>query len=137
MSAVLDALKLPQGRLRTFLLLALSAFFVGAGANHFRDPDFYRVMMPPYLPAHGLLIAASGVLEILGGIAVLVPRVRRWAGLGLAGLLVAVLPANVHLALNPELFPQLPAFALVARLPLQLVLIAWAVWATSEEPTGD
>jgi uncharacterized membrane protein len=72
----------------------------------------------------------SGVLEVLGGLAVLVPGIRGLAGWGLIFLLVAVYPANVHMALHPELFPSMSTFALYARLPLQLVFIAWAYWAT-------
>lgn len=121
---------LPRSRLRAAALLALSLFFVAAGVNHFASPDFYVAIMPPYLPAPLALVQASGVLEILGGLAVLAPRLRPLAGWGLVGLLVAVFPANLHMALHPELFPDAPAWLLLARLPLQAVFIAWAWWAT-------
>jgi hypothetical protein len=39
----------------------LAVFFVFAGANHFRNPDFYLAMMPPYLPWHVPLVYLSGV----------------------------------------------------------------------------
>jgi uncharacterized membrane protein len=123
-------LQLPQSVPRRLALLALAVFFVGAGVNHFANPDFYVRIMPPYLPAHLELVYLSGVLEVLGGLAVLVPGIRSLAGWGLIFLLVAVYPANVHMALHPELFPSLSTFALYARLPLQLVFIAWAYWAT-------
>ncbi len=123
-------LQLPDHRGKRFALLSLAVFFVVAGVNHFRDPDFYLAMMPPYLPAHQSLVAASGLFEIVGGLAVLIPRVRSVAGWGLALLLVSVFPANLHMATNPELFPAVPTLALYARLPLQLALIAWAIWAT-------
>ena len=45
-------------------------------------------------------------------------------------LLVAVFPANVHMALHPEEFPRFPPALLWARLPLQGVLVAWAYWFT-------
>jgi uncharacterized membrane protein len=111
----------------------LGALFVAAGVVHFVKPDFYLKMMPPYLPWHRELVFASGVFEIVGGVALLVPRLRRVAAWGLIVLLVAVFPANVHMALNPELFPGIPAVALWARLPLQLALIAWAHWFTRPE----
>jgi uncharacterized membrane protein len=123
-------LQLPQSVPRRLALLALAVFFVGAGVNHFANPDFYVRIMPPYLPAHLELVNLSGVLEVLGGLAVLVPGIRGLAGWGLIYLLVAVYPANVHMALHPELFPSMSTFALYARLPLQLVFIAWAYWAT-------
>jgi len=129
----MNALQLPESRARRYALLALAPFFVLAGINHFRDPAFYLAMMPPYLPAHGLLVAVSGVLEIVGGVGVLVPGLRQRVGWGLAALLVGVFPANLHVALNPELLPGLSAAALWTRLPVQLLLIAWCLWATRVE----
>ena len=123
-------LRLPLQLARKLALLGLSAFFVVAGANHFVNPDFYLAIMPPYLPAHLELVYVSGVFEILGGIGVLVPAVRALAGWGLVLLLVAVFPANLHMALHPELFYDLPTFALYLRLPLQVLFVAWAYWST-------
>jgi len=110
--------------------VVLGLLFIAAGANHFLNPGFYLRIMPTWLPAHRELVALSGALEILGGLGVFVAPVRSWAGWGLILLLVAVFPANLHMALNPELFPELPQGALWARLPLQGVLIIWAWWAT-------
>lgn len=123
-------LQLPQRRSRCIALLLLAVFFVVAGANHFVNPDFYVRIMPPYLPAHLELVYLSGIFEVLGGIGVLLPRLRSLAGWGLVLLLLAVYPANLHMALHPELFPGMSIAALYARLPLQLVFIAWAYWAT-------
>jgi uncharacterized membrane protein len=89
--------------------------------------------MPPYLPAHRDLVALSGAFEVLGGLGVLPRATRAAAGWGLMALLVAVYPANLHMALHPERFPSLPVVALYARLPLQFVFIAWAYWATRPE----
>jgi uncharacterized membrane protein len=129
-------LKLPARLPKRFGLLGLSFFFVFAGANHFLDPDFYVPMMPPYLPAHLELVYLSGLLESLAGVAVLVPSLRARAGWALVWLLVAIFPANVHMALNPDLFPGVSTAALYARLPLQIPLIAWAYWATRPDRTG-
>jgi uncharacterized membrane protein len=122
--------RLPFRRTKRLALLALSAFFVLAGLNHFANPGFYVRIMPPWLPAHLELVQLSGLFEILGGVAVLVPALRGPAGWGLVLLLVAVFPANLHMALHPELFPEVSALALYARLPLQVLFIAWAHWAT-------
>lgn len=123
-------LNLPLRLRRRIALVGLSLVFVAAGVNHFVNPDFYVQIMPPYLPAHLELVYLSGVFEILGGVAVLVPGIRGAAGWGLVLLLVAIFPANLHMALNPDLFPGLSPAALYARLPLQAFLIAWAYWAT-------
>ncbi len=126
-------LQLPKRLGRRFALLGLGAFFVVAGANHFVNSDFYVGIMPPYLPAHLALVNVSGVFEILGGVLVLALRVRALAGWGVVVLLLAIFPANVHMALSPELFPDTSAFALYARLPFQALFIAWAYWATRPE----
>lgn len=115
--------------LRVVLRWLLGGLLVAAGVNHFLDPDFYVRIMPPYLPWHRELVFVSGVCEVMLGVLVLVPRMRRFAGWGLIALFVAVFPANVHMALHPEQFPNIPPAALVARLPFQAVFILWAYWA--------
>ncbi len=111
--------------------LALSAFFVGAGVNHFRNPRFYEAIVPPSLKDDaGLIVQASGVAELIGGVAVLVPATRRLSGLWLIALLAAVFPANLYMAREPEQFKKIPRWALYARLPLQPLAMLWAWKAT-------
>jgi uncharacterized membrane protein len=125
-------LDLPRGRGRRAALVLLSIFFVAAGVSHFLNPDFYVAIMPPWLPAHRLLVDVSGVFEILGGLGVLLPATRSAAGWGLIALLIAVFPANLYMAINPDEFVArgMPRWSLYARLPFQLVFIAWAYCAT-------
>ncbi len=99
--------------------------FVIAGTLHFAIPKVYRRIMPPYIPAPEAMVYASGVAEIVGGAGLLHPRLRTPAGWWLIATLVAVFPANVHMALHPDDYPQIPGAALWARLPLQGVFIAW------------
>jgi uncharacterized membrane protein len=114
---------------RLVALLVLGFFFIVAGTNHFVHPGTYVRIVPPWLPAHALLVQISGVCEILGGVGVLIPKTRRWSGVGLIALLVAVFPANVQMAQHPELYRDIAApAALYARLPLQFALIAWVWW---------
>jgi uncharacterized membrane protein len=109
---------------------ALAAFFVGAGAMHFIRPREYEAIMPDYLPAHRELVAASGVAEIAGGLGALHPRTRRPAGWWLVATLLAVFPANVHMAVHPERYRRIPPALLYARLPVQVLFMAWALRAT-------
>ena len=104
--------------------------FILAGLNHFRDPAFYINIMPPYLPWHRELVAISGVAEVALGVMMLFRRWAVTAGWGLIALLVSVFPANLHMAMHPELYPSIAPIALWLRLPLQGVLIAWAFWYT-------
>jgi uncharacterized membrane protein len=102
--------------------------FVVTGALHFLIPDKFERLVPSYLPAHRTLVYASGVAEIAGGAGLMHPRSRRCAGWWLIATLVAVFPANVNMALHPEAFgARTPErkLGLLARLPLQLVFIAW------------
>lgn len=115
-------------------LIAMGALYVAAGVNHFVMSRLYLSIVPPYIPHPQAMVWLSGAAEIACGIAVLVPdgtvfrNSRRAACLGLIALLIAVFPANLHMALHPQLFPSIPTWALWARLPLQLPLIAWAWW---------
>jgi uncharacterized membrane protein len=110
----------------------LAAFLIVAGANHFRSPEIYLSMMPPWLPAHEALNFISGAAEIAGGIGLLIPRFRRAAAIGLILLLLAIFPANLHIALNGWLGTDIPRWALFARLPFQLLFIAWVVFSSPE-----
>jgi uncharacterized membrane protein len=115
--------------LRRVSLGLLALFFIVAGSNHFVHPAAYARIVPPWLPAHGLLVAISGCCEILGGLGVLVARTRWLAGIGLIALLVAVFPANVQMAAHPTLYTDIGSATLFyLRLPLQVALVAWVWW---------
>lgn len=116
-------------------LLFLSMFYVAAGTNHFLMPEAYLPMMPEYLPWHDQLIFLSGVCEVLLGLLVLPDQTRQEAGIGLVLLLLAIFPANLHMALHPELFPIVSPWVLWLRLPFQLVLILWAWKTTAQRET--
>jgi uncharacterized membrane protein len=117
-------------KLRIILKYLLCVFFVAAGLNHFINPAFYLKIMPPYLPWHLFLVYLSGFFEAALGVLLLVHAFTRTAAWGLIALLIAVFPANIHMALNPQLFPDISPPALWLRLPLQAVFIAWAFWYT-------
>jgi uncharacterized membrane protein len=114
----------------------LTVFMVAAGLNHFISPAPYVAMTPDMLPAPLALVYISGVAEIAGGLGLILPATRRAAAWGLIVLFVAVFPANINMAINelPLGTTHVPTWALWARLPLQLVLIAWAYWFTRPDP---
>ena len=124
------ALQLPSSRSKTIALLGLAAFFINVGVDHFLNPEFYLNIMPDYLPLHLEAVYISGLLEIVGGVCVLIPRLRSAAGWGLVALLIVVYPANIHMALNPELFPEIALSLLYTRLLFQFIFIYWAYSAT-------
>jgi uncharacterized membrane protein len=115
----------------------LAGFFAFAGTMHFVIPRSYEAMMPPSLPRHREAVVVSGVAEIVGGAAVLSPRTRRFGRWWLLALLVAVFPANVHMAVNPGQvrgldLNKVPRWALWARLPLQPLAMLW-VWRATRQ----
>lgn len=121
--------------LKLVLLWVMGAFYIFGGIMHFRMPDAYMPMMPAYLPAHLFLIYLSGVAEIVCGVGVLIPRTRVLAAWATILLLIAVLPANIHIALhNVPVFGAKEGAGILnwVRLPVQGVLIAWAWWYTRE-----
>lgn len=102
----------------------MAVFYIAAGSAHFWNPGIYLRLMPAWVPWHLALIHISGVAEIVLGIGVLIPRYRKLSGWGIIALLIAVFPANVNAALHG--FRSIPDAVLWARLPIQLVFIAWA-----------
>jgi uncharacterized membrane protein len=112
----------------------LAAFFMFAGSMHFVIPARYEAIMPPYVPAHRAMVQVSGVAEWLGGAAVLAPELRPTARWWLIALLVAVFPANLYMATDPdriEGLERVPRWLLWARLPLQPLAIWWVWRATA------
>ena len=128
--AIATALQLPASRIKTIALFTLAAFFINVGVDHFINPAFYVNIMPDYLPLHLEAVYISGFFEVLGGVCVLIPKLRAAAGWGLVALLIAVYPANIHMALNPQLFPDIAVSLLYIRLLFQFIFIYWAYSAT-------
>lgn len=122
-----------MGTVKRVLLWVMGIFYVLAGIMHFVRPEVYLPMMPPYLPWHLALIYLSGLAEVVVGVGVLIPGTRRMAAWATILLLIAIFPANIHIALN-----NVPLFGAEegagifnwVRLPVQGVLILWAWWYT-------
>jgi uncharacterized membrane protein len=119
-------------RWRMILRRLAAVFFIVAGTGHFLKPEFYVRIVPPFFPASHLLVLISGLCEIAGGVGLLIPLVRWQAGWGLIALLIAVFPANVFMAIHPERF-GIAAWILWARLPLQLIFVAWVGFAMQKK----
>lgn len=117
-------------KLKRILKFVFAFIFISGGIIHFVKPEVYMPMMPDYLPAPLFLVYLSGLGELGLGVALLIPRFQRLAAWGLIVLLICVFPANINMAMHPENFPTMSPIALLIRLPIQLVLIAWAYWYT-------
>jgi|SRR5580704_1425914 uncharacterized membrane protein len=107
----------------------LAILFVFVGISHFLLPASFSRIIPPILPYPKMLLWVSGIAEMLGGVDLLIPPLRRAAAYGLALLLVAVFPANVYMATAHVAFPGIMGRAWLQwlRLPLQPLLIWWVL----------
>ena len=109
------------------------AWFMFGGISHFTDAPFFVAIIPPWIGWHLEIVYISGVFEIIGAVGILIPRTRQLAGNCLLILVIAVTPANIHMWLNPELFPDIPALFLSVRLVVQ-VLLLWCIWWCTRMP---
>ncbi len=105
----------------------LAFFFIYAGVSHFTKKNFFMKAMPPYIPNHEEMVIISGIAEIVLGIGLLFSKTQAMAAWGIILLLIAVFPANIYMATSGK-FKKIPQWLLWLRLPLQLVLIAWAYY---------
>jgi uncharacterized membrane protein len=124
----------PVSRVRTVARWALGALLAVAGTSHltFARREF-QAQVPPWVPVDpDTVVLASGVVEIvLGASTLLLPRQRGRMGLILAAFFVAVFPGNIA-----QYTHHVDGFGLdtdtkrFARLLLQPLLVAWALWST-------
>ena len=120
-------------------LFLVAALFVSTGIMHFVIPRSYAGIMPGWVPSPTAMVYLSGVLEIAGGLGVLLPATRRLAGVGLIALLIAVFPANVQMLANAmrEGASMLYIAVLFLRLPLQPLMIVWIYRVAVRVRRGD
>ena len=110
------------------IAVGLAAMFVLTGVAHFVPPLRANLIaiVPPRLPAPGLLVSFTGVLELFGAVGLLIPATRIAAAICLLLLMLAMFPANVYAARMPN-----PPKSMTTRLPLrtaeEIVYLAAAV----------
>lgn len=117
--------------LRAKTAVAMGLGLLITGVMHFTGPDRFVAMMPPWLGWHLGLVYASGLAELVCGAGLIIPRTRRVAAWGAIALFLAILPANIHVAMSGGAVEGLPlqAWYYWLRLPLQFVYIGWAWWS--------
>jgi len=106
-------------------------WFLIGGSAHFAFTATEMRIVPPYIPWPRATVLISGAFELLGAAGLLWRPTRRAAGWGLFALTVAVTPAHVYMLQRPELFPAVPYWALVLRLPVQAALLALIAWGSA------
>ena len=118
--------------IRTALAFVFVWFFVG-GIAHFLFVEAQMRVVPPYIPWPRAVVLVSGGLEMLGAAGLLWRPTRKMAAWGLFTLTLAVTPANVFMLQEAALFPAIPYWMLVLRLPLQAGLLVLIVWIASNK----
>ncbi len=115
---------------RTAVCWALALFFLLAGWAHFAQVDQFAAIVPPVLPFKREIVWLTGAMEIGFAVGLVVPRWRRATGWLLAAFLLAVLPANIFMALEGMPLGSLEGpVALWGRVAMQFPLIALVLWA--------
>ncbi len=126
--------KLILEKKQTFRIL-LAVLMVLAGLSHFFADGVYIKIVPGFLPYPAEIVYFTGVLEVLGGIGLLIPGISQVAAWGFVLLYIAVYPANINMAVNNIHIDNIPDgnWFQAIRLPFQFVLIAWAWWLTRSD----
>jgi len=106
-------------------LYIMAGFLVFAGISHFTKKNFFMKTMPPYIPKHEEMVIFSGIAEIILGIGLIFSQTKSFAAWGIILLFIAVFPANIYMATSGK-FKKIPHWILWLRLPIQIILIAWA-----------
>jgi uncharacterized membrane protein len=125
----------PLRHVRTLGRVALGLFLAGAGTGHltFAREEF-QAQVPPWVPLdEDVVVVASGVVEVLLGLALLfTPRRHRpLVGWVAAAFFVAIFPGNIAQYLDgADAFGLDTDRARFVRLFFQPVLVAWALWST-------
>jgi uncharacterized membrane protein len=125
-----DSSQPAPGRAKRIGLGFVFLWFLVGGILHFAATETEMSIVPPYIPWPRAAVLLSGVFELLGAAGLLLLPLRRAAGWGLFLLTIAVTPAHIYMLQQPERF-DIPYWALVLRLPLQLALLALILWCTA------
>lgn len=109
---------------------ALAIMFIFTGSTHFTNmKNDYAAMVPPPFTEELWIIYLTGLLEIAGAIGLLIPKTRRFAGIFLLLLLLALFPANVYAALKGVPFRGAPPAEIWFRALIQSVFLATVWWS--------
>lgn len=107
-------------------LYVMAVLYILAGINHFRKPELYFKIIPPFLTNKKFINEFSGLIEIMLGIYLCIPVFSNLAAISIMAFLVIIFPSNIYMVMDEKASLGFPKWLLYLRLPLQLVLIYWA-----------
>ena len=108
--------------------------FILVGISHFRNPQIFVEIVPPFLPFALFLVYLTGVMEIAGGIGIIYPGSRLITGRLLVLFLLAVFPANLYMWFADVPFngTLLTTHQHMLRAGIQVVLIIVALYLSGD-----
>tara|TARA_B100000003_G_C10893488_1_gene356181 strand:+ start:693 stop:1160 length:468 start_codon:yes stop_codon:yes gene_type:complete len=115
---------------KTLTIFVMGVMYVFIGIKHFTDPQYFLDIVPPQLPFKLFLVYLTGLIEVVGGIAILTPKTRKAGAYLLIFLLVSVFPANIYLYVSetPQSLLGISEADALIRMPFQIPLILLAYW---------
>jgi len=117
---------------RGVMRIAMSVLFAGGFVLHLLATEQLIAITPDWVPYPREVVLITGVIELAGAVALLVPRLRRATGIALAIYVIAVWPANFKHAFAHIVTPPIPDswWYHAPRLALQPVIAWWALFST-------
>ena len=111
-------------------IYVISIMYIFIGIRHFTDPQYFLDIVPPQLPSKLFLVYFTGLIEVVGGAAILSPKSRKEGAYLLIFLLISVFPANIYLYLSetPQNLLGISKTDALIRMPFQIPLILLAFW---------
>ena len=121
-------------RYKLLTIYVMSFMYVFIGIRHFTNPQYFLDIVPPQLPFKLFLVYLTGLIEIVGGVAILLPKTRKAGAYLLIFLLVSVFPANIYLYVSqtPQSLLGISKMDALIRMPFQTPLILLAYWHSKE-----
>jgi uncharacterized membrane protein len=118
--------------IRAVMRVIMAMFFAAGFVLHLRAADALVTITPAWVPFPREVVLITGVIELAGAIALLVPRWRKATGIALSLYVIAVWPANFKHAFAHILTPPIPDswWYHAPRLALQPALAWWALFST-------
>ena len=115
-------------------IYVMSFMYIFIGIRHFTGPQYFLDIVPPQLPFKLFLVYLTGLIEIVGGAAILLPKTRKLGAYLLIFLLVSVFPANIYLYVSetPQSLLGISKIGALIRMPFQITLILLAFWHSKE-----
>ena len=115
-------------------IYVMSIMYIFIGIRHFTDPQYFLDIVPPQLPSKLFLVYFTGLIEVVGGAAILAPKTRKAGAYLLIFLLVSVFPANIYLYISetPQNLLGISKMDALIRMPFQIPLILLAFWHSKE-----